>query len=177
MEQLSLYQTILREAITWPLHLLQGQTSGSIRFESRVPAMAAWCRELEEQLLHTSVPPTVYVGIERASYLSEGVARRYEALARDGGRITVLALLDDPAVAARFPLLDFVPLPAEHPLVGEWFVVADGPEYPILFSAREKHRWPDRRTFVGVMTDSRDLVAEARRLLEGLVRSAAPTPT
>jgi DICT domain-containing protein len=153
MESPSLYQTVLREAITWPMQMLQTHTHGSLRFESRVPEMAAWCRHLEEVMLRQPGHLRIFVGLERASDLMPAVAQRYQALAQQGHEVRLFTVADDPDVHVQYPLLSFILLPPSHPLAGEWFIVVEGDQFHALFTAREKHRWPSQRTFVGIISE------------------------
>lgn len=161
----SLYLDILREAITWPVQMLQTGTRGSLRFESRVPEMSAWCQRLEETFQGRS-DLQIVVGFQKLSHLTPVIAARYEQAARQGCDVRVLGELDDPSILERYPTLQMLPLAAAHPMAGEWFIVARGSELATLFTAREKRRWPAQRTFVGIITDLEPLVDRALNLLE-----------
>lgn len=161
----SLYLEILREAITWPVQMLQTETRGSLRFESRVPEMSEWCRTLEEAFQERS-DLRIVVGFQKLSHLTPAIAARYERAVGQGCTVQVLGELDDPTLPARYPTLPVVPLTPDHPMAGEWFIVARGPGFATLFSAREKRRWPAQRTFVGIITDLDPLVEQALNLLE-----------
>lgn len=152
-----------------------------LEFETTVPALATMSLNMELATLeHHATGGTIFVGFQKMSRFTNGVAQRYLKMAERQNRVFVFGLpdsLDGPT----HPNLSYIPLEEEDALIQEWFVVMDTPQYRSALSALDLVGFDNttdinERLFTGVRTRSAELTKTLASALDGALSQTLRQP-
>lgn len=141
--------------------------------------LLALTRAIEDECCAQAERPVLFASFQHRRFYQRSRSRWAE-LARTARAAVVFADFAEQPVAGRLPVE--VPLPAAAPLLREWSIVCDAPDYPACLSAWElpgqdragQDRADSERRFETVWTVDPGIVREAARICAGLTRASAP---
>ncbi len=132
-----------------------------------VKTMLRISKEIEHAVIRDRARARVFSGFQQMSAFARQ-AERYQALAQHAESVYVFAHMDmqAPPIAG----VQYVPLPEEHQLTKEWFVVADSPGF---FTALVTEELPEqKRMFKGMWTFDEEMVTILQEWLSNAVGAA-----
>ncbi len=126
-------------------------------------------REIENAIITDGARARVFAGFQRMSRFLPQV-NRYRKLAENAESVYVFGIMDvEPPPIAN---VHYIPLKESDRLSGEWFVVADAPDY-FSFLATEQMDYPETpetpATYQGVWSFDEELVTILQEWLSSLV--------
>ncbi len=140
----------------------------------RKATMLALTRAIEDECCARAEDPLLFAGFQKAKFLAQSGAR-WDELARTAAASAVFAEFAVPPTGTA-PL--HVPITADSPLLREWFLVCDAPDYPACVSAWELPGQTgvrdDERAFEVVWTVDPRAVRDAARVAAGLAEMLVP---
>jgi DICT domain-containing protein len=152
----------------------------TVRFTTHSEGMIDASRTVERLLMELSPAKCqVWAGFQKLSHLREA-RPRYEAFVQQGARVVIAGAPDEPV---RLPGAAIVALPAGHPLLSEWFVMALSERYSALLvavdlDARGDDTQGKTGRFEGLLTYDGRVIADTQRALErALLRPHEAAPT
>jgi len=130
-----------------------------------VAMMSAISHQIERQVLKYNMPIDFYAGFQRFSAFP-GQLQRYARLGAVCHRVYIFGVADvvPPTIAG----VEFIALAPDTPLIQEWFLLADTPEFWTLLSIREvvgANPVTGERYFDGIWTFDAPVVESASQLL------------
>lgn len=139
--------------------------------------LLALTHAIEDECCARAEHPVLFASFQRRGFYQRSRSRWAE-LARTARATVVFADFADfpeQPVAGQRPVE--IPLPASAPLLREWAIVCDAPDYPACLSAWElpgQEGADCERRFETVWTVDPGIVREAARVCAGLTRVSAP---
>lgn len=129
-----------------------------------VPMMNAISHQIEQQIIKEKMSIDLYSGFQHLSFF-EPQAARYRQLGEVCRSVTIFGLAD--AEPPALPNTQFKILDNQSPLIQEWFLVVDTPEFWTVLATHELARDPStgERRFEGVWTFDARIVSRAIRSL------------
>lgn len=140
----------------------------------RKATMLALTRAVEDECCARAEHPLLFAGFQQAKFLAQSSAR-WDELSRTAAGAAVFADFGK-APSGTAPL--HVPIPADSPLLREWFLVCDAPDHPACVAGWELPgqsgvRDTERRFEIVWTVDPR-AVRDAARVAAGLAEMLVP---
>ena len=140
----------------------------------RKATLLALSRAIEDECCARAERPVLFASFQRERFYRQSKARWVE-LARTARVAVVFADFPEPPNDTPPPVE--LPLPGTAPLLREWAIVCDAPDYPACLSAWElpgQDRADSERRFETLWTVDPGIVRSAARICAELTRASAP---
>jgi DICT domain-containing protein len=133
-----------------------------------VPIMNAISHQIERQIIKENMVIDLYSGFQRLSFFEPQMAR-YRDLSAVCQSVTVFGVAD--VQPPEIPNIQFKALDNKSPLVQEWFLVVDTPEFWTVLATHELTRDPStgERRFEGIWSFDAAVVSRATRSLRSVL--------
>lgn len=133
-----------------------------------IPMMNAISHQIERQILKEKMPIDLYSGFQHLSFFTPQM-KTYQQLGTVCQSVTIFGVAD--VELPPLPNTDFKALDVKSPLVQEWFLLVDTPEFWTVLATHELKPDPvsGERRFEGVWTFDAVIVARASRSLRKAV--------
>ncbi len=145
-------------------HLISQQNPRNI-FSAERRRLIHWSHYVENLILEQKLQTPVYAGLQSTRHFGP-IHARYQQIARVAGDVFVFGVPDVHYKVAEG--IQFVDLSLLDPLTREWFVIFQHEKEARALLAVERTRPenPMRRSFEGILTSDRGMIAEVIRQLE-----------
>lgn len=151
--------------------------SSSLKYETQVPQLEYMCLIMENMVITKKPKARIFAGFQKMSRAVDPVLERFFAMADHAEKVYIFGEPDVERPA--HPNIKYIALPEEHPLVREWFLVIQAPTMKMMMTAFDlegfgHHAVEEDRKFLGVKSNSPQLVDKAAALLTEAIASAEP---
>lgn len=145
-------------------HLVSQQNPHNI-FSTERRHLIHWSHYVESLILEQKLQTPVYVGLQSTRHFGP-IYARYQQIAQVTGDVYVFGVPDVHYKAVEG--IQFVDLSPLDPLTREWFVIFQHKKEARALLAVEHTRpeYPTRRSFEGILTSDRGMIAEVIRQLD-----------
>lgn len=148
--------------------------STNLKYETSVPQLEYMCLIMENMVITKKPKGIIYAGFQKLSRVADPVLERFFAMADSADKVFIFGEHDHEL--AVHPNIEYIHLPAEHPLVREWFLVINTPILKTMMTAFDTegfgvHDLEEDRKFRGVKSNSPKLVVQAASFLDELIAS------
>ncbi len=148
--------------------------TASLKYETKVPQLEYMCLIMENMVITKKPRARIYAGFQKLSRCVEPVLERFCAMADHAEKVYIFG--ENDKEMPHHPNIEYVSLPADHPLIREWFLVIQAPVMKMMMTAYDldgfgTHDIEENRNFIGIKSNQPKVVDQAAQLLQSAIDS------